>query len=161
MIIWTAFAFLICPLARNSGNSRHLPENPLFSRAFIHKDVFSYERSVTTSIMEAAAFSLCTPFHCCASSAMASIPLPAARSTSPAYRLRRRSFRQILHKTAQRAKHGVCAQHTGFLIKHFILKSGESILNVFTRFQYEVGRGPIRIWTLNNSERPSLLFLWL
>ena len=66
-----------------SGSSRRLPENPLFSRACVHKDVFSYERLVATSVMEAAAFSLSVVGHNLDDSAIASISFMVVRSTSP------------------------------------------------------------------------------
>ena len=50
----------------------------------VHKDVFSYERLVAASIMEVATFSRFGIVHFCAASAIASISLIAARSTSPA-----------------------------------------------------------------------------
>lgn len=49
----------------------------------VHKDAFSYERSVATSVMEAAAFSLSTVDHGLDDSAIASISFMVARSTSP------------------------------------------------------------------------------
>ena len=49
----------------------------------VHKDVFSYERLVATSVMEAAAFSLSMVDHGLDDSAIASISFMVARSTSP------------------------------------------------------------------------------
>ena len=59
------------------------PENPCKSRFSVHKDVFSYERLVATSVMEAAAFSLSVIDHGLDDSAIASISFMVARSTSP------------------------------------------------------------------------------
>ena len=59
------------------------PENPCKSRVSVHKDVFSYERLVATSVMEAAAFSLSVVDHGLDDSAIASISFMVARSTSP------------------------------------------------------------------------------
>ena len=59
------------------------PENPCKSRVSVHKDVFSYERLVATSVMEAAAFSLSMVDHGLDDSAIASISFMVARSTSP------------------------------------------------------------------------------
>ena len=59
------------------------PENPCKSRVFVHKEVFSYERLVATSVMEAAAFSLSVVDHGLDDSAIASISFMVARSTSP------------------------------------------------------------------------------
>ena len=52
-------------------------------RVSVHKDVFSYERLVATSVMEAAAFSLSMVDHGLDDSAIASISFMVARSTSP------------------------------------------------------------------------------
>ena len=49
----------------------------------VHKEVFSYEGSVATSVMEAAAFSLSMVDHGLDDSAIASISFMVARSTSP------------------------------------------------------------------------------
>ena len=49
----------------------------------VHKDVFSYERLVATSVTEAAAFSLSVVDHDLDDSAIASISFMVARSTSP------------------------------------------------------------------------------
>ena len=49
----------------------------------VHKDAFSYERLVATSVMEAAAFSLSMVDHGLDDSAIASISFMVARSTSP------------------------------------------------------------------------------
>ena len=49
----------------------------------VHKEVFSYERLVATSVMEAAAFSLSMVDHGLDDSAIASISFMVARSTSP------------------------------------------------------------------------------
>ena len=49
----------------------------------VHKEVFSYERLVATSAMEAAAFSLFAVDHGLDDSAIASISFMVARSTSP------------------------------------------------------------------------------
>ena len=59
------------------------PENPCKSRVSVHKEVFSYERLVATSVMEAAAFSLSAVDHGLDDSAIASISFMVARSTSP------------------------------------------------------------------------------
>ena len=59
------------------------PENPCKSRVSVHKDVFSYERLVATSVIEAAAFSLSVVDHGLDDSAIASISFMVARSTSP------------------------------------------------------------------------------
>ena len=58
-------------------------QNPGKSTVSVHKDVFSYERSVATSAMEAAAFSLSAVDHGLDDSAIASISFMVARSTSP------------------------------------------------------------------------------
>lgn len=60
-----------------------MPENRLKSTVSVHKDVFSYERLVATSVMEAAAFSLSMVDHGLDDSAIASISFMVARSTSP------------------------------------------------------------------------------
>ena len=59
------------------------PENPDTTTVSVHKDVFSYERLVATSVMEAAAFSLSVIDHGLDDSAIASISFMVARSTSP------------------------------------------------------------------------------
>ena len=59
------------------------PENPRAATVSVHKDVFSYERLVATSVMEAAAFSLSMVDHGLDDSAIASISFMVARSTSP------------------------------------------------------------------------------
>ena len=59
------------------------PKSPVNSRVSVHKDVFSYERLVATSVMEAAAFSLSVVDHGLDDSAIASISFMVARSTSP------------------------------------------------------------------------------
>ena len=56
---------------------------PLEITVSVHKDVFSYERLVATSVMEAAAFSLSMVDHGLDDSAIASISFMVARSTSP------------------------------------------------------------------------------
>ena len=61
-----------------------MPTKPYKSRVSVHKDVFSYERLVATSVMEAAAFSLSVVDHGLDDSAIASISFMVARSTSPA-----------------------------------------------------------------------------
>lgn len=61
-----------------------MPTKPYKSRVSVHKDVFSYERLVATSVMEAAAFSLSAVDHGLDDSAIASISFMVARSTSPA-----------------------------------------------------------------------------
>ena len=53
------------------------------STVSVHKEVFSYERLVVTSVMEAAAFSLSMVDHGLDDSAIASISFMVARSTSP------------------------------------------------------------------------------
>ena len=58
-------------------------EKPGASTVSVHKDVFSYERLVATSVMEAAAFSLSMVDHGLDDSAIASISFMVARSTSP------------------------------------------------------------------------------
>ena len=60
-----------------------MPTKPYKSRFSVHKDVFSYERLVATSVMEAAAFSLSVIDHGLDDSAIASISFMVARSTSP------------------------------------------------------------------------------
>ena len=59
------------------------PENPDTTTVSVHKDVFSYERLVATSVTEAAAFSLSVVDHDLDDSAIASISFMVARSTSP------------------------------------------------------------------------------
>lgn len=59
------------------------PKKPEKSRVSVHKEVFSYERLVATSVMEAAAFSLSMVDHDLDDSAIASISFMVARSTSP------------------------------------------------------------------------------
>ena len=59
------------------------PKKPVISTVSVHKDVFSYERLVATSVMEAAAFSLSMVDHGLDDSAIASISFVVARSTSP------------------------------------------------------------------------------
>ena len=56
---------------------------PLKTTVSVHKEVFSYERLVATSVMEAAAFSLSMVDHGLDDSAIASISFMVARSTSP------------------------------------------------------------------------------
>ena len=58
-------------------------EKPGASTVSVHKDVFSYERLVATSVMEVAAFSLSPVNHDLDDSAIASISFMVARSTSP------------------------------------------------------------------------------
>ena len=58
-------------------------KSPVNSSLSVHKDVFSYERLVATSVMEAAAFSLSMVDHGLDDSAIASISFMVARSTSP------------------------------------------------------------------------------
>ena len=58
-------------------------QNPEASTVSVHKEVFSYEGSVATSVMEAAAFSLSMVDHGLDDSAIASISFMVARSTSP------------------------------------------------------------------------------
>ena len=58
-------------------------KSPGISTVSVHKDVFSYERLVATSVMEAAAFSLSMVNHDLDNSAIASISFMVARSTSP------------------------------------------------------------------------------
>ena len=65
------------------GTPKTPPENPVKSTVSVHKDVFSYERLVATSVMEAAAFSLSVVDHGLDDSAIASISFMVARSTSP------------------------------------------------------------------------------
>ena len=62
---------------------RAIRKSPEITTVFVHKDVFSYERLVATSVMEAAAFSLSTADHGLDDSAIASISFMVARSTSP------------------------------------------------------------------------------
>ena len=59
------------------------PKKPEKSTVSVHKDVFSYERLVATSVMEAATFSLSMVDHGLDDSAIASISFMVARSTSP------------------------------------------------------------------------------
>ena len=66
-----------------SGTPKTPPENPVKSTVSVHKEVFSYERLVATSVMEAAAFSLSAVDHVLDDSAIASISFMVARSTSP------------------------------------------------------------------------------
>ena len=68
--------------AGSSPASRTI-KNPVTTRVSVHKDVFSYERLVATSVMEAAAFSLSVVDHGLDDSAIASISFMVARSTSP------------------------------------------------------------------------------
>ena len=58
-------------------------KSPVTATVSVHKDVFSYERLVATSVMEAAAFSLSMVDHGLDDSAIASISFMVARSTSP------------------------------------------------------------------------------
>ena len=58
-------------------------EKPGASTVSVHKDAFSYERLVATSVMEAAAFSLSMVDHGLDDSAIPSISFMVARSTSP------------------------------------------------------------------------------
>ena len=58
-------------------------KSPETTTVSVHKDVFSYERLVATSVMEAAAFSLSMVDHGLDDSAIASISFMVARSTSP------------------------------------------------------------------------------
>ena len=60
-----------------------MPTKPYKSTVSVHKEVFSYERLVATSVMEAAAFSLSMVDHGLDDSAIASISFMVARSTSP------------------------------------------------------------------------------
>ena len=60
-----------------------LSANRCATTVSVHKDVFSYERLVATSVMEAAAFSLSMVDHGLDDSAIASISFMVARSTSP------------------------------------------------------------------------------
>ena len=62
------------------STKRKRPESVTVS---VHKEVFSYERLVATSAMEAAAFSLSMVDHGFDDSAIASISFMVARSTSP------------------------------------------------------------------------------
>ena len=59
------------------------PQNLEGITVSVHKEVFSYERLVATSVMEAAAFSLSAVDHVLDDSAIASISFMVARSTSP------------------------------------------------------------------------------
>ena len=81
-------------IAGNSTNISPKPEAPgsspgrrtksaVISTVSVHKEVFSYERLVATSVMEAAAFSLSMVDHGLDDSAIASISFMVARSTSP------------------------------------------------------------------------------
>lgn len=64
--------------------SRHSDQkSPETTTVSVHKDVFSYERLVATSVMEAAAFSLSMVDHGLDDSAIASISFMVTRSTSP------------------------------------------------------------------------------
>ena len=58
-------------------------ENLETTTVSVHKDAFSYERLVATSVMEAAAFSLSMVDHGLDDSAIPSISFMVARSTSP------------------------------------------------------------------------------
>ena len=58
-------------------------KSPGISTVSVHKEVFSYERLVVTSVMEAAAFSLSMVDHGLDDPAIASISFMVARSTSP------------------------------------------------------------------------------
>ena len=58
-------------------------KSPADRTVSVHKEVFSYERLVATSVMEAAAFSLSMVDHGLDDSAIASISFMVARSTSP------------------------------------------------------------------------------
>ena len=58
-------------------------KTPEIRTVSVHKEVFSYERLVATSVMEAAAFSLSMVDHGLDDSAIASISFMVARSTSP------------------------------------------------------------------------------
>ena len=69
----------LCPYGIITTNRK----SPVISRVSVHKDVFSYERLVATSVMEAAAFSLSAVDHGLDDSAIASISFMVARSTSP------------------------------------------------------------------------------
>ena len=69
----------MCPYGIITTN-RESPELPTVS---VHKEVFSYERLVATSVMEAAAFSLSVVDHGLDDSAIVSISFMVARSTSP------------------------------------------------------------------------------
>ena len=62
---------------------RAIRKSPEITTVFVHKDVFSYERLVATSVMEAAAFSLSAVDHGLDDSAIVSISFMVARSTSP------------------------------------------------------------------------------
>lgn len=64
-----------------AGNKKR--RKPLNITVSVHKEVFSYERLVATSVMEAAAFSLSAVDHGLDDSAIASISFMVARSTSP------------------------------------------------------------------------------
>lgn len=70
---------------RSAVRSRLSPpkENLETTTVSVHKEVFSYERLVATSVMEAAAFSLSAVDHVLDDSAIASISFMIARSTSP------------------------------------------------------------------------------
>lgn len=72
-----SFCFCIAPPKKIS------PQNPYGITVSVHKEVFSYERLVATSVMEAAAFSLSMVDHGLDDSAIASISFMVARSTSP------------------------------------------------------------------------------
>ena len=74
----------ISPKRKASGsNPLRRTKNAVISTVSVHKDVFSYERLVATSVMEAAAFSLSAVDHGLDDSAIASISFMVARSTSP------------------------------------------------------------------------------
>ena len=68
-----------CPYGIITTNRK----SPVESTVSVHKDVFSYERLVATSVMEAATFSLSMVDHGLDDSAIASISFMVARSTSP------------------------------------------------------------------------------
>ena len=72
-----------CAARHCAFESHPLRQNPDNGTVSVHKDVFSYERLVATSVMEAAAFSLSPVNHDLDDSAIASISFMVARSTSP------------------------------------------------------------------------------
>ena len=76
--------YLNCTHKPTSSTEKDIgAENPETTTVSVHKDVFSYERLVATSVMEAAAFSLSAVDHGLDDSAIASISFMVARSTSP------------------------------------------------------------------------------
>ena len=77
-------SFEVTPKGEAGGsNPFWRTKNTVIPTVSVHKEVFSYERLVATSVMEAAAFSLSAVDHVLDDSAIASISFMIARSTSP------------------------------------------------------------------------------